>query len=181
MGTEKDSRKSRRRYTSFELQGVSEHLQASFWITVLGVFMVIRGGMFLLNPQLATLECDRLQSLGMCKLVVSSLRGETVTPFPLDRLEKADVQKQGRSNQLVLLTSDGKLYFPINNGFSFIENKASQINAFVQDSEAKSLKLKQDNRWSVYPLGASLIVLGSFSLWLNLKELLNRSARRSKL
>jgi hypothetical protein len=181
MGTEKDSRKSGRRYTSFELQGVSAHQQKSFWLTILGTVLVVRGGMFLLNPQLATLECDRFQSLGMCKLVVSSLRGETVTPFPLDRLEKAAVQKHGKSSQLVLLTSDGKLYFPINNGFSFTGDKASQINAFVQDSEAKSLKLEQDNRWFVYPLGASLIVLGIFSLGLNLKGLLNRSARRAKL
>ncbi len=181
MGKEKDSRKSGRRYTSFQLEGVSVHLKEPFLITVLGVFMVVRGGMFLVNPQLATLECDRRQSLDMCKLVVSSLQGETVTPFPLDRLEKADLQKHGKSSQIVLLTSDGKLYFPINNGFSFIENKTSQINAFVQDSEAKSLKVEQDNRWVVYPLGGSLIVLGSFSVWFNLKELLNRSSRRSKL
>ncbi len=182
MGSsEKNSRKSRRRYTSFELQGVSAHIQKSLWTTILGTVLVVRGGMFLLNPQLATLECDRLQSLGICKLVVSGLRGETVTPFPLNRLEKADVQKHGKSSQLVLLTSDGKLYFPINNGFSFTDDKASEINVFVQNSEAKSLKLEQDNRWFVYPLGASLIVLGSFSMWTNLKELLNHSASRSKL
>lgn len=179
MGTDKDSRKFGRRYTSFQLKSVSKHPQAAFWLTILGVFIVVRGGMFLLNPQRATLECDRLQSLGMCKLVVSSLRGETVTPFPLDRLERADLQKHGKSTQLVLQTSDGKFYFPINNGFSFTENKTSAINAFVQDSEAKSLKVEQDNRWVVYPLGGSLIVLGSFSVWFNLKELLNRSARRS--
>lgn len=179
MGTDKDSKKAGRRYTSFELQGVSVHLKEPFWITVLGVFMVIRGGMFLLNPQLATLECERRQSLGMCKLVVSSLRGKTVTPFPLDRLEKANVQKHGKSTQLVLQTSDGKLYFPMNNGFSFTENKTSQINAFVQDSKAKSLKVEQDNRWYVYPLGASLIMLGSLSLWFTLKDFLNQSKRRS--
>ncbi|HEY9298264.1 MAG TPA: hypothetical protein VIQ31_18280 [Phormidium sp.] len=182
MGSsEKNSRKSGRRYTSFELQSASADIQKSFWTTILGTVLVVRGGMFLLNPQLATLECDRLQSLGMCKLVVSSLRGETVTPFPLSLLEKADVQRHGKSSQLVLLTSDGKLYFPINNGFSFTENKASQINVFVQNSEAKSLKVEQDNRWFVYPLGASLIVIGSSLLWTNLKELLNHSARRSKL
>jgi hypothetical protein len=74
--------------------------------------------MFWLNPQLATLECDRLQSLGMCKLVVSGLQGETVTSFPLSRLEKADVEGSGKSNQLVRLTSDGKFYFPLNNTVS---------------------------------------------------------------
>ncbi|MBD1832616.1 hypothetical protein H6F61_07875 [Cyanobacteria bacterium FACHB-472] len=182
MGSsEKNSRKSGQRYTSFELQGVSAHIQKSFWTTILGTVLIVRGGMFLLNPQLATLECARLQSLGMCKLVESSLRGETVTPFPLNRLEKADVERNGRSNQLVLLTSDGELYFPINNGFTFTNDKASEINVFVQNSEAKSLKLEQDNRWFAYPLGASLIVLGSFSLWTNLKELLNHSTRRAKL
>ncbi|MBD2743599.1 hypothetical protein [Coleofasciculus sp. FACHB-1120] len=174
MGTEKGSRKSRRRDTSFQLEGVSVNLKEPFLVTVLGVFMVVRGGMFFLNPQLATLECDRLQSLAMCKLVVSSLRGETVTPFPLDRLEKATVQKHGKSNQLVLLTSDDEnLYFPMNNSFSFTESKASQINEFVQDPKAKSLKLEQDSRWFAYPLGASLIMLGSLSLWFTLKDFLD--------
>lgn len=118
----------------------------------------------------------------MCKLRLSSLRGETVTPFPLDGLEKAEVETKGKSaSQLVLLMADGKLYFPNNIGFSSTGGKASEIDAFVQDSNVKSLKIDQDNRWFAYPIGVSAILLGDSVLWLNLRVLLNSFARRSNL
>jgi|GEM_PF-6314709 len=177
MGSsEKNSRKSRSRATSFELQGASVAVQQSLWLTLIGTIFVIRGGMFLLNPQVATLECDRVDSnFSPCELVVFSLGKETLTPFPLVQLEKAEVQKRGKSSQLVLLTANGELYFPINNGFSSTEQKAAQINAFVQNPAAMSLIVEQDNRWLVYPLGSSLIGFGGWILWFNLKGLLNRS------
>lgn len=164
--------KSRQASTSFELQGISSDRQTALWSTVLGVVLVVRGSMFLLNPQLATLECDRLQAGGMCKLLISSVRGEKVIPLPLDNLEQALVQKHGKSSQLVLLTHHQKLQFPINNGFSSTENKADQVNAFLQDPAATSLTIKQDNRWLAYPLGLSLTLLGSLSLALHSKKLL---------
>ena len=167
--------KSRRASTSFELQGISSERQTALWATVVGAFLVVRGGMFLSNPQLAILECDRLQAGGMCKLMVSSLRGEKVVPVPLDSLEQAVVQKHGKSSQLILLTHYQKLRFPINNGFSSTENKADQVNAFLQDPTATSLNDEQDNRWVAYPLGLSLTLLGGLSLGLHFKELLKRS------
>lgn len=175
MGTSnKGSRKSKPRYTSFEIHGVSADVQYAFWSTLAAAVVVVQCGMILLNPQLATLECDRLQRLGMCKLVLSSLQGETVTPFPLDGLKKAEAQTRGKSaSQLVLLTADGKLEFPINIGFSSTGDKASEINAFVQDSNIKSLKIEQDNRWFAYPIGASVMILVAGPLlWFNLRVLL---------
>ncbi|MBD1922127.1 hypothetical protein H6F77_13655 [Microcoleus sp. FACHB-831] len=177
----KGSRKSKPRYTSFEIHGVSAEVQKAFWSTVAGVVLVVQGGVILLNPQLATLECDRLQRLGMCKLVLSSLQGETVTPFPLDGLKKAEVETKGKSNQLVLLTADGKLYFPINISFSSTGGKASEINAFVQDSNIKSLKIEQDNRWFAYPIAVITILLGCLALSFNLKVLLNSFVSRPNL
>lgn len=170
----KKSEKLKRATTSFELQGISTERQTALWSTLLGVVLVVRGGMFLLNPQLASLECDRLQSGGMCKLLISSVRGEKVIPLPLDDLEQAVVQKHGKSSQLVLLTRDQKLYFPINNGFSSTNNKADQINSFLQDSSDTSLNVKQDNRWVVYPVGLGFVLLGSIPLALHFKKFIKR-------
>lgn len=162
---QKQGRQSRQRSTSFELQGISGAQQKALWLRVLGVILLVRGGMFLLNPQLAMLTCDRLAATGMCQMSVASLRGETTIPIPIDTLETASVQKQGKLSQLVLVTSEQSFAFPINNGFSSTHNQAAQINAFLQDSVTPTLHIQQDNRWLVYPLAASLIAIGSFSLW----------------
>lgn len=160
--------------TSFELQGVSAEQQGLFWSTVIGIFLVICGGTFLLKPQLARLECDRLQYFGLCKLTLSSLREQTVTPFPLEQLEQAKLQYSGKSHQLVLQTSDGQLYFPVNHGFSSTQEQVDQVNAFVKDRTAQSLKLEQDNRWFVYPTAIIILHTGSFLVWSCLSELVNR-------
>lgn len=176
MGSPEHSpKKSRQQTSSFQLQGVSAERRKAFFLTVLGAFLVIRGGMFLLNPQLASLECDRRQAGGMCKFVVSSLQGETVTPLPLHSLKKAVVQRRGKSKQLILLTSDQTLYFPLNNWFNSAENTTYEVNAFLQDANRPTLKVKQDSRWVFYSLGLTLILLGGALLWVYTAELLAAS------
>ncbi|MBD2074244.1 hypothetical protein H6F86_10150 [Phormidium sp. FACHB-592] len=111
--------------------------------------------------------------------MVSSLVKETVTPLPLERLEKADVQYQGRLSQLVLHTADGRFAFPVNRGFSSTRDAADQINTFVQTAALPSLQLKQDNRGFVYPLALCLLGMGSGSLWLSCRGWLKHCTRQS--
>jgi hypothetical protein len=174
------ARTLKQKATSFKLQGLSKEQQQAFGFALLSVVLVVRGGMFLFNPQLATLECDRRQSLGMCKLTLSSLHNETITPFPLDRLQRADRQSFGKLSQLVVQTSDGPLYFPTNYGFNSTQDYADQVNAFVRDTTAQSLKLKQDNRWFAYSVASGSIVIVSFWLWVSLKRLFDCLTRQSQ-
>lgn len=162
------------RATSFELQGASTEQQGLFWTIVLGILLVICGGAFLLQPQLGRLECDRLQYFALCKLTLSSLRNQTVTPFPLEQLEQAKLQYFGKSHQLVLQTSDSNLYFPVNRAFNSTQDQVDQVNAFLKDSTTRSLKLEQDNRWFIYPIAVFMLQVGSLLVWSCLSELVHR-------
>lgn len=143
------------------------------------VVLMACGVMLLCQSQLATLECERRQAFGQCTLVVSSLVKETVTPLPLEWLEKADVQYQGRLSQLVLHTTAGRFAFPINRGFSSTQAAADQVNAFVQTAALPSLQLKQDNRGFVYPLALSFLGIGCGSLWFSCRGWLKHFTRQS--
>ncbi|NJR63427.1 MAG: hypothetical protein HC769_34405 [Cyanobacteria bacterium CRU_2_1] len=133
--------------------------------------------MFLFKPQLASLECDRSQpDSGECKLVMSGLFGEEVTTFPVEQLKGAEVRGGRRSRQLVLLTSDERFYFP--GGSGSLQN-ANQINDFVRDPGSQSLNLKQDSRWSAYPIGGALLLVSGVSLRLLASGFLDRSAKPS--
>lgn len=171
MGKPKKSyRKSRLRASSFELQGVSTERQRAFCLTLFGIFLIVWGSTFLLDSHLASLECDRRQAGGVCKLVLSSLQGETVTPVPLENIEQVIVYRQGKSRRIVLLTSNQKLYLPINSWFNSAENTAQQINTFLQNSTATTLKVKQDSRWVFYSLGLTLILLGGGLIWVYIRD-----------
>ncbi|MGI0488056.1 hypothetical protein ACN4EK_21665 [Pantanalinema rosaneae CENA516] len=168
--SDKRSRSSRLRATSFELQGVSTERQRAVCLTLFGIFLIVQGSMFLLDSHLADLDCDRRHAGGMCRFVLSSLQGETVTPVPMATIERAVVHRQGKSRRIVLLTSEQKLYFPINSWFNSAENSAQQINAFLQDSTATTLKVQQDSRWVFYPLGLTLILLGGGLIWVYIRD-----------
>ncbi|MBW4487475.1 MAG: hypothetical protein KME12_06760 [Trichocoleus desertorum ATA4-8-CV12] len=171
------SRKRRSKYSSFKLQSTSAYLEEAWLTTLVAVLLVIQSWMFFINPQLATLTCDRPSSnLGICKLILSGLLGKKVVPFPLTQLESAEVKHHGKLRQLVLVLPDNKLYFPVDQGFGSPENKAAQINAFLQDSEIKSLSLRQDNRWLIYSAGVIVTALGSCVTWFRILDLLKRSS-----
>ncbi|MBD2036449.1 hypothetical protein H6F76_15660 [Leptolyngbya sp. FACHB-321] len=173
------TRNLQRKATSFEFQGLTAAHQSLLGLTLMEVVLMVCGLMLLCQPQLTTLECDRRQAFGRCKLVVSSLSQETAIPLPLERLEKADVQHHGRFGQLVLHTADGRFSFPINRGFSSTQDAANQVNTFVQDAAMPSLKLKQDNRGFVYPLALCLLGMGSSSLWFSCRGWLKHFTRES--
>ncbi|MEP0870039.1 hypothetical protein NDA01_09505 [Trichocoleus desertorum AS-A10] len=174
--------KQRSGYSSFMLQGASTELGQACVTTLFTILLLTQGGIFLTHPQLATLSCDRSNSnLGICKLMLSSLLGKKVVPFPLTQLEGAEVKHHGKLRQLVLLLPDGKLHFPVNHGFSDTEGKAAQINAFLQNSEIQSLSLRQDSRWATYPMGLTMTGFGSCLIWSYISNLLKRFSSRSDL
>ena len=168
-----------RQATSFEFQGLTAAHQRLLGVTLVEVVLMACGVTFLCQPQLATFACERRQAFGQCKLVVSSLFQETVTPLPLEWLEKADVQDQGRLSQLVLHTAAGRFTFPINRGLSSTRDAADQVNTFVQTAALPSLQLKQDNRGFVYPLALSFLSMGSGSLWFSYRRRLKHFTRQS--
>jgi len=168
-----------RQATSFEFQGLTAAHQRLLGVTLVEVVLMACGVTFLCQPQLATFACERRQAFGQCTLVVSSLVKETVTPLPLEWLEKADVQHQGRFSQLVLQTSAGRFAFPVNRGFSSTQAAADQVNTFVQTAGQSSLQLKQDNRGFVYPLALCLLGMGSGSLWFSYRGWLKHVTRQS--
>lgn len=164
------------------LEGASSELGEAWLTTLVAALLILQCWMFFIKPQLATLTCNRPSpSLGNCQFVLSGLFGKKITAFPLDQLEGAEVGHNGKLRQLVLLLSDSKLYFPTNYGFSFPEDKAAQINAFLQNSEVKSLSLRQDNRWFIYSVGVIVTGLNGAFTWLRILDLLKRSSYRSNL
>jgi hypothetical protein len=168
-----------RQATSFEFQGLTAAHQRLLGVTLVEVVLMACGVTFLCQPQLATFACERRQAFGQCKLVVSSLVKETVTPLPLEWLEQADVQYQGRLSQLVLHTAAGRFTFPLNRGLSSTQAAADQVNTFVQTAALPSLQLKQDNRGFVYPLALCLLGMGSGSLWFSYRGWLKHVTRQS--
>nr|WP_290225065.1 hypothetical protein [Trichocoleus desertorum] len=179
------SRKRRSRYSSFKLQSTSPDLEEAWLLTLAAILVLAQSWMFFVTPQLATLTCDRPSSnpsLGICKLILAGLLGKKVTSFPLAQLEGAEVKHHGKlRQQIVLVLPDNKLYFPIDRGFGSPENKAAQINAFLQDSDIKSLSLRQDNRWLIYSAGVMVTALSSYVIWFRILDLLKRFSPRSDL
>lgn len=183
MGSPKNRLTSQRsQYSSFQLHGTPPALEEAWPTIFITAVLILQFWMFFVKPQLATLTCDRPSpSLGNCQLVLSGLFGKKVTAFPLDQLEGAEVGHNGKLRQLVLQLSGSKLYFPTNYGLSSPEDKATQINAFLQDSAMKSLSLRQDNRWFIYSIGLMSTGFSGLFTWLYILDLLKRSSHRSNL
>jgi hypothetical protein len=104
---------------------------------------------------LTTLKCDRLNQTKLaCELIYSSLLEEHITPIPVEDFQGAKLKanKKGTSYGITLLTN--KEDIPLSGMSSSSENvaqkKVNKINDFISNSEQMSLRIHQDNRWSVY-------------------------------
>ncbi|MBD0335605.1 MAG: hypothetical protein ICV62_08955, partial [Cyanobacteria bacterium Co-bin13] len=110
-------------------------------------------------------ECSRTAA-AQCELVQSSPLGSRSRTFPIASLQQAGVETHRNSDgdytYRVVLTTDQGLV-PLTNAYSsgngFHQNRAAQINQFIQTPTASSLRIHQDDRW----LGLLFLLLFSGS------------------
>lgn len=125
----------------------------------------ILGGLLImvLGVELGTLECHRLESMQVaCQLTSSNLFEEKITSMAAGQLKGAEVQTKKRNHRVAILTQNGTI--PLINSYTMGQkekiNQANQINAFMSNSEQKSLTIRQDNRWFGYLFGVVFIFSG---------------------
>ncbi len=132
-----------------------------------GVFLGL-GLLFIASGKLTTLTCNRVESTqGTCKLVSSGLLGLQMKETQLSELLGAkivDNPMDEDSSRVILQTSDGE--FPLTSSTSSDKTATtvSDINTFVQRSEAASLVVQHDEREFYFPMGGFIIAFGLFTL-----------------
>ncbi|MBD2257039.1 tetratricopeptide repeat protein [Pseudanabaena sp. FACHB-2040] len=108
-------------------------------------------------------ECTRTAP-AQCELTQSNPLGSRSRTFSLAGLQQAEVETHRNSDgdhtyRVVLTTDQGVV--PLTNAYSsgngFHQNRAAQINQFIQSPAAASLRIHQDDRW----IGLLFLVLFS--------------------
>lgn len=128
----------------------------------------------LLGGQANKLTCNRVTpAQGTCQLETSVLLlGSIVENVPLADLKGAEIkqEKGTRSTNyyVVLLRSQGKITLTGNVGnygasYNYKQRIVSQINAFVKDTTATSLRIEDNPPWGLL-LFCSLFIVGGFYL-----------------
>lgn len=141
-------KKPRLKTTSFELSGVSDSLKYALAYGVGGAIALVWGGVSLLQPQAATLQCERTPpGLGLCRLTLVRLFDQRTQMFPVEQLTEATVQANGREKFIVLLVQPSmRITMPAQLESSQVENGRDRINEFVANSELETLSVRQSNR-----------------------------------
>ena len=140
------------------------------FIRVAGGIFVALGLLFMSSGRLTTLTCNRVKSnQGDCQLISSGLLGSKVKKTQLSELHGAkiiDSPMDDDASRVVLVTRSGEV--PLTSSTSGNETKvtntASDINAFIQQVEKPSLKIQHDERGIYFPVGASILAFGLFTL-----------------
>ncbi|NEQ97222.1 MAG: hypothetical protein F6K30_10940 [Cyanothece sp. SIO2G6] len=127
-----------------------------------GVLFVGVGGLSLiLFAKITTLECDRLEPKQIeCTLVSEGVLGTNTTLIPPGHLQGAKVQVSEDSDsndiyRVVLRTETGNVPFSAvySSGRSGKQQKAEQINAYLNNVNQKVLTIQQDDRIFGYVFG----------------------------
>lgn len=148
-------------------RGGRNKLSSSITLILAGVLIIILWG------NLVILQCDRPQSTPVaCQLTSANLLRQDITLIPPGHLQGAEVQRRHKRRRLnntyrvILVTKEDRI--PLTPGYSTGERgkqeKASQINTFVKNTQQISLTIRQDNRWLGYSFGGMFIVAGVFTL-----------------
>ncbi|MEG4148973.1 hypothetical protein [Microcoleus sp. Pol12B5] len=139
-------------------------IQASnIWLDLLSSLPLIIVGLFMvhISPN-TTLICQRIETKqGNCKLTESKLWVSSSQEISLDDLQGGKViQKSKGSSQVVVLTKTGGI--PLGNATRWGDKNsiANQINSFVKNTDIKSLKVSQDDRWFGWIFGGIFVLSG---------------------
>jgi len=134
----------------------------------ISIFLMAGGLIWLtLTYNSTTLSCQRLDAKkGSCELTRSGLLGSNTEEISLRDLQGAKVESDEDSSRMLLLTNRGEVPFTYYylGGFWDKYRLASEVNSFVKNTEHRSLKLTQDDRWFgmiggiVLLIGLALIV-----------------------
>jgi hypothetical protein len=136
---------------------------SNIWLDLLFSLPPIIIGLFLvLNSANTTLICQRIETKqGNCKLTESKLWGSSSQEISLDDLQGGKVVKSRKGNSpVVVLTKTGEIplgYLPTWKDKNHIAN---QINSFVKNTDIKSLKVSQDDRWFGWIVGGICVLCG---------------------
>ncbi len=155
------------------------HFLGRLFVLLFGTIFFVPGWVILiLVGKLTTLKCHRLEPNQVpCEVIVSGLFGKEITSIPTGQLESATVEvrklKDGLiTYRIVLITKNKNIPFALSDsseGEKYQKyKKVKQINNFLNNSEEMSLKIQEDERWSIYPLGGSLILMGGGIIYLSL-------------
>ncbi|MEQ9233442.1 hypothetical protein [Coleofasciculus sp. E2-BRE-01] len=148
-------------------RGGKSQLSSSITLILVGILIIIIWG------NLVILQCDRpLSTPVACQLTSANLLRQAITLIPPGHLQGAEVQRRHKRRSLnntyrvILLTKEDRI--PLTQGYSMGERKkqekANQINAFVENTQQISLTIRQDDRWLGYSFGGMFIVAGVFTL-----------------
>jgi hypothetical protein len=140
------------------------------FIRVAGGIFVALGILFMSSGRITTLTCNRVKSnQGNCQLISSGLLGSRVKKTQLSELHGAkiiDNPMDDDASRVVLVTQNGE--FPLTSSTSGNDTEAtataSDINTFIQQVEKTSLTIQHDERGLYFPVGASIIAFGLFTL-----------------
>ncbi len=153
--------------SSFELADVPGPLQRKVMYGLVGSIAVIMGVVLFWQPAEMTLSCQRTQPpLGVCQLASTGLFGQKVQSFPVESLQGADGQANGKEKFVVLLVDTNRVPMPPTLQQSQVREDRDRINTFVRDPRQTSLLVNQDNRPEAYPKAFTLIMFGSAMLGL---------------
>ena len=131
------------------------------------------GIMLLLSAPLTTLQCDRTESVQVvCQLTSSGVLGQYSTTISPGDLQSAQLEEsndsEGTYYRVVLVTKNGKILLSdisISIGGLPLGKReiVDRINAFIGNSQQKSLSVQQNDTWFVYPIGASLVAIATYA------------------
>ena len=149
-----------------------------FWSVI---FILAGGTAIAVFGKVASLQCTRIEPIRVdCQLTASGILGtKTTTIAQLQdaaletsrshsrqpRRRNSDRPNRDRNDptyRVILIGQNGRIplteYY--SSGRSGHENKVKKIRTFLNTSTQKQLKIEQDSRWLIYPVGGIFMAIG---------------------
>ncbi|NET31538.1 MAG: hypothetical protein F6K19_06000 [Cyanothece sp. SIO1E1] len=155
----------KRTATVLTLQPKNRLLDYAILILFGSTFFGVGLGTIIIFGKLAVLKCDRIEPTQVtCELISSDLLGQDVAV--IRRLQGAEVDVSSDSDsdtyRIVLIANSKRI--PLTKAYSAGASgkyqKVDQINTFINNSAASSLKIQEEHRWFAYPFGGVFMLCG---------------------